>query len=77
MAALRRERLPPAPWPFCFVAYGLFWAVYGPFFGPWLGSPTSVSKTLGSQAEAASLPYWWTREHRLQLCGLIYKLSMQ
>ena len=52
------ELLPPARWPFCFVAYGLFWAVCGPFFFPVLGrlacSLASGSKTLASQAERAA-----------------------
>ena len=73
MAALQRKFLPPARWPFCFVAYGPFWAVGGPFlfrFPGWAATEASGCKTLASQAleEAAPLfPILMDNRYRLHL----------
>ena len=71
MAALRRERLPPARRPFCFVAYGLFWAVGGPFWPRWAAGLLRLASGTKTLEMRAILPYCWTTEHRLQLRGHI------
>ena len=79
MAALRRVFLPPARWPFCFVAYGLFWAVVARFWPVFAGWPASASdsKTLAKPSRGRFLLPSEFMDNRASVASVYISSPMQ